>query len=106
MRFVGSMPMRSSSRCCAPKRCTFCRGPWQSSSNYRKSDMPEPVKMAFERQALDLALREILPMRRVLDGVKQTVRYKRIVASITEVGVVEPLVVTRREGAGPYMLVD
>jgi ParB-like chromosome segregation protein Spo0J len=68
--------------------------------------MPEPVKMAFERQALDLALREILPMRRVLDGVKQTVRYKRIVASITEVGVVEPLVVTRREGAGPYMLVD
>jgi ParB-like chromosome segregation protein Spo0J len=68
--------------------------------------MPEPAKMAFERQALDLALRDILPMRRVLDSVKQTVRYKRIVASITEVGVVEPLVVTRREGAGPYMLVD
>jgi ParB-like chromosome segregation protein Spo0J len=42
----------------------------------------------------------------VLDGIKQTVRYKRIVASITEVGIVEPLVVTRRAGAGPYMLVD
>ena len=34
-------------------------------------------------------------------------RYKRIVASIAEVGIVEPLVVARRQDdAGPYMLVD
>src|SRR5712671_2580334 len=107
MRFVGSMPMRSSSRCCAPRRCTRCRDPWPSSSNYRKPDMPEPVKMAFERQVVVLPLSNILPIKRVPDSVKQTVRYKRIVASIAEVGIVEPLVVARRqEDPGPYMLVD
>jgi ParB-like chromosome segregation protein Spo0J len=46
-------------------------------------------------------------MRRVPDGIKQTARYRRIVASIGEVGIVEPLVVARRgKDAGPLMLVD
>jgi hypothetical protein len=65
--------------------------------------MADPVKLAVERRVIDLALCDILPTRRVLDSTKQTIRYKRIVASITEVGIVEPLVVTRRRGAGPYI---
>jgi ParB-like chromosome segregation protein Spo0J len=69
--------------------------------------MPDPVKMAFERQIVRFALCDILPMRRVPDTIKQTVRYKRIVASIGEVGIVEPLVVARRgTDPGPFMLVD
>ena len=69
--------------------------------------MPEPVKMAFERQVVVLPLSNILPTKRVPDTVKQAMRYKRIVASIAEVGIVEPLVVARRqEDTGPYMLVD
>jgi ParB-like chromosome segregation protein Spo0J len=69
--------------------------------------MPEPVKMAFERQVVVLPLSNILPIKRVPDTVKQAMRYKRIVASIGEVGVVEPLVVARRQDdTGPYMLVD
>src|SRR5947209_16875341 len=69
--------------------------------------MPDPVKMAFERQVVSLPLSDILPMRRVLDGIKQTIRYKRIVSSIGEVGIVEPLVVARRaKERGPFMLVD
>jgi ParB-like chromosome segregation protein Spo0J len=69
--------------------------------------MPDPVKMAFERQVVSLPLSDILPMRRVLAGIKQTARYKRIVCSISEVGIVEPLVVARhaKEG-GAFMLVD
>jgi ParB-like chromosome segregation protein Spo0J len=51
-------------------------------------------------------LSNTLPMRRVLDSLKQTARYKRIVASITAVGIVEPLVVARHDATGPYMLVD
>jgi ParB-like chromosome segregation protein Spo0J len=63
--------------------------------------------MAFERQVVSLPLSDILPMRRVLDGIKQTARYKRIVCSISEVGIVEPLVVARRaKEGGPFMLVD
>jgi ParB-like chromosome segregation protein Spo0J len=69
--------------------------------------MLEPVKMAFERQVVVLPLSNILPMKRVPDTVKQAMRYKRIVASIAEVGIVEPLVVARRqEETGHYMLVD
>ena len=46
-------------------------------------------------------------MRRVLDAIKQTARYKRIVSSISEVGIVEPLVVARHaKDGGPFMLVD
>jgi ParB-like chromosome segregation protein Spo0J len=63
--------------------------------------------MAFERQVVSLPLSDILPMRRVLDGIKQTARYKRIVSSISEVGIVEPLVVARHaKDGGPFMLVD
>jgi hypothetical protein len=69
--------------------------------------MPEPVKMAFERQVVVLPLSNILPMKRVPDTLKQAMRYKRIVASIAEIGIVEPLVVARRQDhTGPYMLVD
>jgi ParB-like chromosome segregation protein Spo0J len=69
--------------------------------------MPAPVKMAFERQLIELPLAELLPIRRVSDGIKQTARYKRITASIAEVGLVEPLVVARQAGReGPYLLVD
>jgi ParB-like chromosome segregation protein Spo0J len=69
--------------------------------------MPEPVKMAFERQVVVLPLSDILPMKRVPDTVKQTMRHQRIVASIAEIGIVEPLVVApRQDDTGPYMLVD
>src|SRR5271156_1384953 len=69
--------------------------------------MPEPVKMAFERQVIVLPLSNNLPIKRVPDTIKQAMRYKRIVPSIAEVGIVEPLVVARRQDdTGPYMLVD
>jgi hypothetical protein len=67
--------------------------------------MPEPVKMAFERQVVVLPLSDILPIKRVPDTLKQAMRYKRIVASIAEIGIVEPLIVARRQDdTGPYML--
>jgi len=69
--------------------------------------MPDPVKMAFEHQIIRLALSDILPTRHVPDSTKQTARYKRIVSSIAEVGIVEPLIVARRgKDGGPFILVD
>jgi hypothetical protein len=53
--------------------------------------MSQPVKMSFERQVVVLPLSDILPVKRVPDSTKQTSRYKRIVASILEVGIVETL---------------
>ena len=69
--------------------------------------MPEPVKIAFERRIIVLPLPEIMPLRRVPASMKQMLKYKRILSSITEVGIVEPLVVAPRPGEmGPFMLVD
>ena len=69
--------------------------------------MPDPVKMAFGRRIVSLPFCDMLPMRRVPDTTKQTARYKRIVSSNGEVGIVEPLVVARREkDEGPFMLLD
>jgi len=46
-------------------------------------------------------------MRQVPPTTKQTLKYKRILASIGEVGIVEPLVLApRRDNAEPHMLVD
>jgi ParB-like chromosome segregation protein Spo0J len=69
--------------------------------------MSDPVKMAFERHVVVLPLSNILPTKRVPDTIKQAMRYKRIVASIAEVGIVEPLAVARQQDDNePYMLVD
>ena len=69
--------------------------------------MAQPVKIAFQRHVVILPLSDILPVRRVPPSVKQMNKYKRIVASIGEVGIVEPLVVApRQDDFGPYMLVD
>ena len=69
--------------------------------------MVQPVRIAFHRQLLMLALSKILPMRQLEPGVRQMSRYKRIAASIAEVGIVEPLVVAKgKDDADPYMLVD
>jgi hypothetical protein len=46
--------------------------------------------------------RSILPMKRVPDTIKQAMRYKRIVASIAEVGIVEALRrAARHKDTGP-----
>ena len=69
--------------------------------------MTQPVRIAFQRHVVILPLTDILPVRRVAPSVKQMNKYKRIVASIAEVGIVEPLVVApRQDDFGPYMLVD
>jgi hypothetical protein len=66
--------------------------------------MPEPVKIAFQRRVIVLALAEIMPMRSVSASMRQMLKYKRILASIGEVGIVEPLVLApRNDETEPYM---
>ena len=64
------------------------------------------VKAAFERELVTVPLDEILPMRKLPDKVRASVKYRRIAQSVAEVGVIEPLVVIRSPGEGPYMLLD
>jgi ParB-like chromosome segregation protein Spo0J len=67
--------------------------------------MSDEVKIAFEPQVLILLLNDILPSRMLAPGVKATVKYKRIAASVAHLGLVEPLSVARQPG-GKYLLLD
>jgi hypothetical protein len=63
------------------------------------------MKIGFELRKIRLALENILPMRLVKDAEKATYRFKAIIGSIPEVGLVEPLVVyPQKDLPGKYML--
>lgn len=57
--------------------------------------MSHNVKMAFEPESIYLDLADILPLKQLAKRVKQTIKYLQISASIKEVGIIEPPIVTR-----------
>jgi hypothetical protein len=63
------------------------------------------MKIGFEMRKIRLTLENILPMRLVKAEEKDTYRFKAIIGSIPEVGLVEPLVVyPQKDAPGKYML--
>jgi ParB-like chromosome segregation protein Spo0J len=70
--------------------------------------MSDSVTLAFENQIVVLPITELLPLRQLdAESSKHKLKYKRIVASLREVGLVEPLVVARSKGRdGKYVLLD
>lgn len=64
------------------------------------------VRISFERQVLDLPIEVILPLRPMSKRITGSKRYARIAISIREVGVIEPLVVTKVDRSGRHMLLD
>jgi hypothetical protein len=63
------------------------------------------MKIGFELRKIRLALENILPMRLVKAEEKATYRFKAIIGSIPDVGLVEPLVVyPQKDAPGKYML--
>jgi hypothetical protein len=73
----------------------------------RRKVIPEPVKMAFERESRRISIADIQPLRLVGDTVTGSVKFAQIVASIREVGIIEPLVVARdRADSGKFLLLD
>lgn len=72
-----------------------------------KPGKPTAVKAAFEKKSVRIALSNILPLRAVSPAVKASRKYTQIAASIREVGLVEPPVVTPdRTTKGKYLLLD
>ena len=63
--------------------------------------------MSFEEVPEHIAIADIQPLKLVSAAVKKTPKYAKIVASIVEVGIVEPPVVSRdRADPGKYLLLD
>ena len=70
----------------------------------RPTRSKKAVDDAFETEVIALPLDKVLPTRQLSPTFKATTTYKSIVASIREVGVIEPLVV-HRQGDG-FVLLD
>lgn len=69
--------------------------------------MAEDVHIAFERKVVLLPLAALLPRKKLPDRFQRTAKYKRIARSLSEVGVVEPLVVVPlKKRDGRYLLLD
>jgi len=65
------------------------------------------VKQAFEETRLRIPITQIQPLKLVTPAIKKTPKYLQIVASIREIGLVEPPVVARdRSDPGKYLLLD
>jgi len=54
-----------------------------------------PVKLGFEEASLRISLDAIMPLREVSSSVRKSIKYGQIAASIAEVGIIEPPVVSR-----------
>jgi len=67
----------------------------------------KPIKMAFEPDGIMISIERILPLKQIKPSVKKLKKYQRIVTSVREVGIVEPLVVHphNREDE-KYLLLD
>ncbi len=69
--------------------------------------MNRQVQLACEPTVRIIKVSEILPLRKISKGTKSTFKYRQIVASIREIGIIEPLVVYPQSGADqPFMLLD
>jgi hypothetical protein len=67
-------------------------------------------RSAFEHHTIRVAVEDILPTRTLSVGTRQSPKFKTILASIEEVGIIEPLAVFRdpaeKAGSSKYILLD
>jgi hypothetical protein len=65
------------------------------------------IKIGFEYATADLSLDHIIPIKVVAPAVRTSQKYQQILASIREVGVIEPPAVTPdKQAKGRYILLD
>jgi len=65
------------------------------------------VKFACQPTFKQIGIEKLLLLRKIAPGTRSSVKYRRIAASIREVGIIEPLVVyPQKNGNGGYMLLD
>lgn len=71
--------------------------------------MPKKVAMAFDPRGLILPIASILPVKQVTPSFKYSEKYRQVLSSVREVGIIEPLVVFSQKDnsdAEMYLLLD
>lgn len=68
---------------------------------------PLNLTLGFDLETLQIPLEELMPSKRVPDGVMTTRKFRQIVSSIREIGLIEPLSVIRPDPDQPgFLLLD
>jgi hypothetical protein len=69
--------------------------------------MAKEVRIGFDPKGVILPIGSILPLRQLKPGVRVTQKYQQILASVREVGIIEPLIVFPQDRkAEMYLLLD
>lgn len=63
------------------------------------------VRLGFDLETVEISLDEILPLKSIPDVMRESRKFRQIVSSIGEVGIIEPPVVTR-DTESRYILLD
>lgn len=76
-------------------------------SNPAPMSQGNQVKLGFELEGVTIPLSRILPLKPVAEQARKTPKYAAILASVREVGVIEPLMIHPLPGTdGQYLLLD
>ncbi|MGC2333562.1 MAG: plasmid partitioning protein RepB C-terminal domain-containing protein [Candidatus Acidiferrales bacterium] len=69
--------------------------------------MAKPVPIAFDPNGLIVPLTSILPLKHVKGSIKSSQKYQQVLASVREVGIIEPLIVFPQNGkSDAFLLLD
>ena len=76
-------------------------------SKQQKSEKIEDIRIGFDTETIELKIEQIMPLKILTPGAKESKRYKQILTSIKEVGVIEPPVVSpETKSKNRYILLD
>ena len=65
--------------------------------------MLKVVKMAFHPEVIEVAIGDIQPLKIIKASIKKTAKYRQVLTSVREVGIIEHLIVYRlKEVAGKF----
>lgn len=79
--------------------------PDEDDAHYPKA--PLNLTLGFDLETWQIPLEELLPSKKVPDGVMTTRKFRQIVSSIREIGLIEPLsVIKPDENASGFLLLD
>ena len=69
--------------------------------------MKKEVKMAFKLEVIEVAIEQIQSSKLIKASVKRTAKYRKVLTSVKEVGIIEHLVVYQLKGGNKkYLLLD
>jgi hypothetical protein len=68
--------------------------------------MTQSVSLACKPDILVVPIDNILPVKKLPVGIRKTEKYRRIAATVREIGIIEPLMVYPQEDGDQYILLD